>query len=52
VFVYRARIKVILDERVLRNERVYSGGGGERHLLLISPSEIVRDGAIVARIRK
>jgi len=44
--------KVILDERVLKNESVYGGGGDEKHLLLISPSEIVRDGAIVARIRK
>ncbi len=44
--------KVILDERVLKNERVYGGGGDENHLLLISPSEIVRDGVIVARIRK
>ncbi len=44
--------KVILDERVLKNERVYGGGGDEKHLLLISPSEIVGDGAVVARIRK
>ncbi|RLI75635.1 aminoacyl-tRNA deacylase [Archaeoglobales archaeon] len=44
--------KVILDEKVLKNESVYGGGGDEKHLLLISPPEIVRDGAIVARIRK
>jgi len=44
--------KTILDERVLENESVYGGGGDEKHLLLISPSEIVRDGAVVARIRK
>jgi len=44
--------KVILDERVLKNERVYGGGGDEKHLLLISPSEILKDGAVVARIRK
>ncbi len=44
--------KVILDERVLKNEKVYGGGGDDKHLLMISPSEILRDGAIVARIRK
>lgn len=43
--------KVILDERVLKNEKVYGGGGDEKHLLLISPSEIV-ERAVVARIRK
>ncbi|ADB57983.1 aminoacyl-tRNA deacylase [Archaeoglobus profundus] len=44
--------KVILDERVLENERVYGGGGDEKHLLLVSPSDIVKDGAVVARIRR
>lgn len=44
--------KVILDERVLENDCVYGGGGDERHLLLIPSSQIARDGAIVARIRK
>jgi|Deesub1362A_J573_1020465.scaffolds.fasta_scaffold00328_17 prolyl-tRNA editing enzyme YbaK/EbsC (Cys-tRNA(Pro) deacylase) len=43
---------VLLDERVLQSEYVYGGGGDETHLLLISPSEILRDGAIKARIRK
>jgi len=43
--------KVILDERVLENEKVYGGGGDEKHLLLIPPSEII-GGATVARIRK
>jgi len=43
--------KVILDERVLKNEKVYGGGGDDKHLLLISPSEIV-ERAVVARIRK
>jgi len=44
--------KVFVDERVLKNERVYGGGGDEKHLILIPPSEIVGDGAIVAKIRK
>ncbi|AEA46567.1 aminoacyl-tRNA deacylase [Archaeoglobus veneficus] len=44
--------RVFIDERVLKNERVYGGGGDERHLLSISPSEIVRVGAAVVRIRK
>jgi len=44
--------KVFVDERVLKNERVYGGGGDEKHLLSISPTEIERDGAIVVRIRK
>lgn len=44
--------KVFVDERVLKNERVYGGGGDEEHLLSISTNEIVRDGAIVVRIRK
>jgi prolyl-tRNA editing enzyme YbaK/EbsC (Cys-tRNA(Pro) deacylase) len=43
--------KAFVDERVLRSERVYGGGGDERHLLLISPAEIARE-AVVARIRK
>ncbi len=44
--------RVFVDERVLENNRVYGGGGDERRLILIPPSEIMRDGAIVARIRK
>ena len=44
--------KVILDERVLKNEKVYGGGGDEKHLLLIPPTEITKDGATTAKIRK
>lgn len=44
--------KAYIDERVLTREEVYGGGGDEKHLLRISPREIVRDGAQVARIRK
>jgi prolyl-tRNA editing enzyme YbaK/EbsC (Cys-tRNA(Pro) deacylase) len=44
--------RAFIDERVIKNERVYGGGGDEKHLLLLSPTEIVNNGAIVARIRK
>ncbi|MBC7115397.1 MAG: aminoacyl-tRNA deacylase [Archaeoglobi archaeon] len=44
--------KVFVDERVLKNEMVYGGGGDEKHLLLVFPSDIVRDGAIITKIRK
>ena len=37
--------------KILENEKVYGGGGDEKHLLLIPPSEII-GGATVARIRK
>ena len=43
--------KAFIDERVLNSERVYGGGGDEKHLLSISPAEIARE-AVVARIRK
>ena len=44
--------KAYIDERVLRNEKVYGGGGDEKHLLAISPREIVKNGAKITRIRK
>ncbi|RLI77084.1 aminoacyl-tRNA deacylase [Archaeoglobales archaeon] len=43
--------KVFVDDRVLKNERVYGGGGDEKHLLSIKTDEITKE-AIVTRIRK
>ncbi|AIY90558.1 aminoacyl-tRNA deacylase [Geoglobus acetivorans] len=44
--------RILLDEGVLEMERVYGGGGDERHLLHIRPRDIVRECTAVARIRK
>ena len=44
--------KVFVDDRVLESDRVYGGGGDERHLLSIKTDEIVRDGAVVAKLRR
>ena len=43
----------VMDERVFEKDIVYGGGGGDRALIRIAPSEIQRtNGAQVARIRK
>lgn len=43
----------LVDERVLEKERVLAGGGSERSLLRIAPSELLRaNGGRVAKVRK
>ena len=42
---------VVVDRRVMERDIVFGGGGDERHMLRISPREIVRvTGALVAEI--
>ena len=43
--------KVFVDDRVLENDRVYGGGGDEKHLLSIKTSEIARY-ATVTKLRR
>ncbi|MFX0185076.1 MAG: YbaK/EbsC family protein [Candidatus Hodarchaeota archaeon] len=45
--------QVLIDPKVMEMEKVIGGGGTRRHLLQISPQEIVQaTGAIIPRIRK
>ncbi|UCH03405.1 MAG: YbaK/EbsC family protein [Candidatus Thorarchaeota archaeon] len=45
--------KVLIDPNVMAMNEVVGGGGSDRHLLRISPSEIVRvTGGKVVRVRK
>jgi prolyl-tRNA editing enzyme YbaK/EbsC (Cys-tRNA(Pro) deacylase) len=42
----------LIDPKVLEKEKVYSGGGSEQALTLMSPEEMQRaNGAMVARVR-
>lgn len=42
----------LMDPKVLEKEKVYSGGGSEQALILISPEAMRRaNGALVARVR-
>ena len=50
---HKSNIKTIIDEKVLENEKVYGGGGSDRHLLEISPQLILNlQNAVVADIAK
>ena len=44
------RFKTIIDKKIIDKKYVYGGGGDSRHLIKISPKEIVRLGAIIADI--
>ena len=41
-FGHRARIKTLLDLRVLERQQVYAGGGSDQTLLRISPQTILK----------
>jgi Cys-tRNA(Pro)/Cys-tRNA(Cys) deacylase len=42
----------LMDPKVLENDKVYSGGGSEQALTLMSPEEMKRaNNALVARVR-
>jgi prolyl-tRNA editing enzyme YbaK/EbsC (Cys-tRNA(Pro) deacylase) len=42
----------LMDSKVLEKDAVYSGGGSEQSLVLMSPKEILRaNGAMIARVR-
>lgn len=43
--------RIIVDERVIKNEMVYGGGGDENHLLLIPASYLIKEGEVM-KIRK
>jgi len=44
------RFKTIIDRKIIDKKYVYGGGGDSRHLIKISPKQIVRLGAIIADI--
>ncbi len=49
-FGYQATF--LIDPKVMEKDRVYSGGGSEQALTLMSPEEMQRvNGALVARVR-
>ncbi|MFO7968427.1 MAG: YbaK/EbsC family protein [Archaeoglobaceae archaeon] len=43
--------RVFLDDRVLQKDKVYGGGGDDRHLILISTSEVAEQSEVV-KLRK
>lgn len=45
------KCRVFLDDRILQKDKVYGGGGDDRHLILIS-TEIVAKQAEVVKLRK
>ncbi len=45
------KCRVFLDDRVLQKNKVYGGGGDDRHLILISTSEVAEQAEVV-KLRK